>query len=211
MLLRRLRGQAGVMDLAAELGVPHSRIQTMLRQTALQLIVPHLDDIAAWARARSSGASDRSIAELSGVHHEIVALALDGWPTRGHHPTEGQVVMAYEAWVAGAPLAEVAALIHQSPSRFRQDLVDGASSLPVRMQARDLVTRFGWHPATVTRHRQERVLPPPDGRDGSTFWWWASTIQEWADRQVWHTCTACPISYLTETGLRGHMTRVHGR
>lgn len=209
MLARRLRGEVRVTALAAEEGVPHSRIQALLRQTALRLIVPHLEDIAAWNRARASGVSDEVIADLASTSPEVVALALDGWPPRDQPASRRQVVSAYEAWVRGAPLSEVATLLGTRPGRLKADLTHGASSLPSRMQTKDLADQFGWNAATVTRHRQEGVLPPPDGQDGPAFWWWKSTIDQWAADRGLHPCASCPALYTTATGLRGHVTREH--
>lgn len=209
MVLRRMRGEAGVMDLAAEQAVPHSRIQTMLRRTGMRLILPHLEEIAAWARAREGGLGDGAIAELAGTRPEVVSLALDGWPSRGRPLSDTQVVEAYTRWVSGAPMAEVANLLGSTPDRLRGDLADGRSSLPPRLQSRDLVARFGWNAATVTRNRQTGALPPPDGRDGLAYWWWTSTIDQWTRDREMHSCPSCSIVYPTETGLRGHLTRVH--
>lgn len=209
MLARRARGEVGVMALAAEEGMPHSRVQALLRQTALRMLIPHLEDIASWARARASGVTDDVIADLSRTTPEVVTLALDGWPTRGQPASGEQVVSAYEAWARGAPLAEVAAILGTLPGRLRADLADGTSSLPPRMHTKDLTAQFGWNAATVTRHRHEGVLPPPDGQDGPAYWWWTSTIDEWEARTELHPCGTCPAVYTTATGLRGHTTREH--
>lgn len=209
MLARRTRSEAGVMALAAEEGVPHSRVQALLRQTALRLIVPHLEDIASWNRARAGGVSDETIADLAGTSPEIVALALGGWPTRDQPASREQVVSAYEAWVTGAPLSEVANLLGALPGQLKADLTDGTSSLPSRLHTKDLADRFGWNVTTVTRHRQEGVLPPPDGQDGPAYWWWKSTIDQWEGARELHSCAWCPAVYVTATGLRGHTTREH--
>lgn len=209
MVSRRVRGQAGVMSLASEMDVPHSRVQAVLRRTALRLIVPYLNDIAAWALARAAGVGDAAIARLSGTRPEVVSLALDGWPTGDQRPTDSQVIAAYNQWMKGAPLAEVASILGRRPGRLRQDLADRTSSLPRRLQSRDLAARFGWNPATVTRNRQAGSLPPPDGRDGLAYWWWSSTIDGWAADREMHPCPSCNSTYPTKTGLRGHVTREH--
>lgn len=210
MVLRRMRGKVRIVDLAAELGVAHSQVQGLLHSTAMRLIVPHLDDVAAWARARAGGIGDESIAELARTSPEVIRLALDGWP--GHDPSasDAQVIEAYTQWIGGAPLAEVAAIIGTTPRRLGRELDDGKSSLPRRLQSLDLAERFGWNKATVTRHRRAGLLPSPDGRDGLSYWWWVATIEQWeSGRGGLHSCPSCRAQYLTETGLRGHITREH--
>lgn len=209
MVVRRMRGKVGVVEMAVEEGVPHSRIQAMLRQTAMELIVPRLEELAAWARARSGGVSDESIADLSGTEAEVLTLALDGWPARDRPSSEARVVEAYSLWTEGAHSREVATVLGTTPRRLRRDLADGTSSLPRRLEARDLADRFGWNHATVTRYRVDGLLPTPDGRDGVAYWWWAATIDHWAQDTGMHSCPSCRSRYLTETGLRGHVTREH--
>lgn len=208
MLIRRMHG-AGVMDLAAEEGIAHSRIQDLLRRTGLSLIVPHLDDIAVWQRARESGVTDEVIAGLSTTRPEVVSLALDGWPSRDQPASRAQVVDAYTAWVSGAPLAEVAGILDMTPARLRKDLAEGTNSLPRRLHTADLARQFGWNKSTVIRHRRRGLLPPPDGRDGVAYWWWETCIDEWTAERDMHECPSCEGIYLTANGLKGHITREH--
>lgn len=209
MVVRRVRGEVGVTALAAEGNVPHSRVQAILRRTTMELIVPRLRDIAAWARARANGFSDDAIADLSQVQPEVVALALDGWPSRDRPLSDDRVVQAYGQWMSGAPLGEVATILGRSPGRLQRELANGTSSLPQRLQTADLVARFGWHPSTVTRHRRGGKLPFPDGQDGARYWWWSSTIEEWAAGVEFHLCSGCHRPFLSRRGLRGHVTREH--
>lgn len=209
MILRRMRGNARVVDLSVELGVAHSQVQGLLHSTAMRLIVPHLDDVAAWARARQTGVGDNAVARLSATYPEVVALALDGWPARDRAPSESQVVEAYTWWMKGAPLAEVAGVLGMTPTRLRRDLADGTSSLPRRLRSSDLAARFGWNHSTFNRHRRAGLLPTADGRDGTRHWWWESAIDRWAAGREIHPCPSCGARYLTMTGLRGHVTREH--
>lgn len=211
MVIRRMRGEAGVMELAAEQGVPHSRVQNLLRRTALRLIVPHLDDIATWRQARASGVPDEVIADLASTQPEIVSLALDGWPSRDRRASSSQVITAYTAWVGGAPLTEVAGILKTTPARLRKDLVNGTSSLPRRLHTADVAVRFGWSKSTVIRHRRRGLLPPPDGIDGLANWWWGTTIETWMARREMHACPSCGGIYLTDNGLKGHITRAGER
>lgn len=209
MLLRRMRGKARIVDLSAELGVAHSQVQGLLYSTAIRLIVPHLDDVAAWARARETGVGDEAAAQLSGTFPEVVALALDGWPARERPASESQVVEAYTRWMGGAALAEVAGVLGMTPTRLRQSLATGSSALPRRLYSQDLRDRFGWNQSTVSRHRRAGLLPPSDGRDGTRCWWWESTIERWEAGREMYPCLECGARYLTVTGLRGHLTQVH--
>lgn len=209
MLLRRMRGKARIVDLSAELGVAHSQVQGLLYSTAMRLIVPHLDDVAAWARARQTGVGDEAVAQLSGTYPEVVALALDGWPARDQPVGESQVVEAYSRWMGGATLAEVAVVLGMTPTRLRQSLADGSSTLPRRLYISDVRDLFGWNHSTVSRHRRAGLLPPADGQDGTRCWWWESTIDQWAADREMHPCPSCGARYLTMTGLRGHLTQQH--
>lgn len=122
---------------------------------------------------------------------------------------EAQVIEAYTLWVNGAPVAQIATVLGTTPHRLQRDLKSGRSSLPHRLQTDDLVARFGWHPATVTRHRRAGLLPTPDGQDGPKYWWWKSTIEDWATGIELRACPTCHSAYPTQTGLRGHITREH--
>ncbi|MGW3548954.1 helix-turn-helix domain-containing protein [Janibacter hoylei] len=165
---------------------------------------------AAWARARTTGVPDGSIAALSGVLPEVVTLALDGWPPRrSRHSDEAAVISAYERWTAGEPLPAVARTLGITPTQLRRDLTRGSASLPRRLTATDIARRFGWNPSTAHRSHQAGLLPPPDGNEDSGAWWWEHTIEGWAAHRDMHPCPACEVIYPTSTGLRGHLTREH--
>ena len=155
---------------------------------------------AAWARARTTGVPDGSIAALSGVLPEVVTLALDGWPPRGHRRTdEAAVISAYERWTAGEPLPAVAQTLGITPTRLRHDLATGSAALPPRLSTADTSRRFGWDPSTGYRSYQVGLLPDPDGREGTRPWWWEHTIEGWAAHRDMHPLPC----------LRGHLPDVH--
>ena len=165
---------------------------------------------AAWARARTTGVPDGSIAALSGVLPEVVTLALDGWPPRRIRRTdEAAVISAYERWTAGEPLPAVAQTLGITPTRLRHDLATGSAAPPPRLSTADISHRFGWDPSTGYRSYQVGLLPAPDGREGTRPWWWEHTIEGWAAHRDMHPCPACEVIYPTSTGLRGHLTREH--
>lgn len=211
-VVRRARGQARLVDLASERGVSHSQVQDMLHRTALHLIVPHLGDVAAWARARSTGVADAGIAELSCTFPEVVALALDGWPnTRAVHVDGTKVIEAHRCWLAGGSRADVAAVLGLSAARLIRQLRSGESELlPRRLTSADLRERYGWPQPTLSLYRRKGLLPPADGKDGSREWWWPATIGAWECAIELHWCYRCSHAFLSAVGLRKHTTTSHG-
>lgn len=146
------------------------------------------------------GDTRRLIAALSGVLPEVVTLALDGWPPRGHRRTdEAAVISAYERWTAGEPLPAVAQTLGITPTRLRHDLATGSAALPPRLSTADTSRRFGWDPSTGYRSYQVGLLPAPDGREGTRPWWWEHTIEGWAAHRDMHPLPC----------LRGHLPDVH--
>lgn len=209
MLTRRVRGQTTVGVLAREYQVAHSRVQAWLRDTSLRLIVPRLDDVAAWTQARTGGIADEAIAVLSGTRAEVVALALDGWPP-SRAATEDAIVEASRLWRAGAPRTSVAQALGVGRERLVQQLRTGESVLtPRRLYRADLITKFGWDPSSVGRYRRQGILPVADGRDGNRSWWWEPTITRWEARQNLLWCPSCQRSFVGKRGLNTHNTKCH--
>lgn len=162
LVRRRVQGVA-LSQLAREHEVAHSQVQGWLQHTGLQLLLPHLGDVASWARARTSGVTDGDVAALAGVAPELIALALDGWPEPVRTSTD-QVEEAYRQWRAGAPRAQVAMALGIPRDRLLTEMRAGQVVLrPKRLWRRDLVARFGWTQANVDRYRRQELLPPPDG------------------------------------------------
>lgn len=210
LLLRRWAcGEARITDLARELGVPHSRVQALLTDTALRLIAPHLEDLSRWVRARGSGVSDESIAALSGTSPVVVSLALDGWSATAALDDEA-IAEAYRRWQAGAPRVEVANALGVPPRRLINQLQAGVTVLqPRRLVANDLRERFGWTWSAQSLYRRKGVLPAADGVDGARFWWWETTINQWERQRELHWCRPCGHAFVTTAGLKEHTTRVH--
>lgn len=212
--MRRLErwaaGQARITDLARELEVPHSRVQAQLTDTALRLIAPHLEDLPRWVRARGSGVGDASIAELSGTSAIVVVLALDGW-TATAGPDDEAIAEAYRRWRAGAPRAEVARALGIPLPRLTKQLRSGEGVLePRRLVARDLRARFGWTTSAQSLYVRKGLLPTADGVDGTSRWWWESTIDGWEQVAELHWCRRCRHAFISVVGLKEHRTRLHG-
>lgn len=192
--------------------MPHSRIQTMLTSTALQLIAPHLEDLPRWAQARAAGIDDRAIADLSGTASGVVSLAIDGWPrTRAKFASPESAVEAHRCWRAGGSRAEVAQTLGIPVVRLTKQLRSGESELlPHRLMSTDLRDRYGWTSSVVSLYRRKGVLPAADGRDGQRDWWWEETVEIWeAEHALWW-CRPCSHAFVTKVGLKEHRTRVHG-
>lgn len=211
MLERWASGDSRIVELARELDVPHSRVQTMLTNTVLQLIASHLEDLPRWVQARAAGVEDDVIAELSCVTPTVVSLALDGWPrARAKHASPQSAVEAHRCWRAGGSRAEVAQALGIRVERLIKQLRSGESGLlPHRLMSTDLRERFGWTPSAVSLYRRKGVLPAPGGRDGQRDWWWEASIDEWeAERELWW-CGPCRHAFVTPIGLEEHRTRMH--
>lgn len=210
-LVRRMSGRDRLVDLAAEHGMAHSQMQDVLHRTALRLIVPHLDDIAAWDQARRTSITDTAIAELSDTLPQVVALALDGWPSASKAVVdEMRVVEAHRCWRAGGSRADVAAVLGIPADRLIRQLKSGESELlPHRLTSYDLGKRYGWTPSATGMYRRKGVLTPPDGRDGSRDWWWEPAIEAWERESELHWCGFCHHAFISPIGLRAHRTRVH--
>lgn len=209
-LVRRVRGQARLVDLAAERGVAHSQMQDMLHRAALQLIVPLLDDVAAWRQARRTGVSDVSIAQLSATLPEVVTLALDGWPSGSDAVDEARVIEAHRCWRAGGSRADVAAVLGIPAGRLIRQLNSGESELlPRRLSSADLRQRYGWTPSATGLYRRKGVLPDADGRDGGRDWWWQETIEAWEQQRELLWCGDCHHAFISPSGLNEHRTRMH--
>lgn len=210
MLERWAAGQARITDLARQLAVPHSRVQAQLTDTALRLIAPHLEDLSRWVRARGSGVGDASIAALSGTSAIVVALALDGRPATAG-PGGEVIAEAYRHWRGGAPRAEVARALGIPLPRLTKQLRSGESVLePRRLVARDLRERFGWTTSAQSLYIRKGLLPTADGVDGTSRWWWESSIDEWERQHELHWCRRCRHAFVTTVGLKEHGTRIHG-
>ncbi|WP_277454094.1 hypothetical protein [Janibacter sp. DB-40] len=183
----------------------------MLHRAALRLIIPHLDDVAAWRRARKTGVSDEAIARLSDTLPEVVTLALDGWPAPGDPGLdESRVVAAHRCWRAGGSRAEVAAALGIPADRLIRQLKSGESDLlPHRLTTSDLRKRYGWSPSATGLYRRKGVLPPTDGRDGTRGWWWQESIDSWGRQRELLWCDACHHAFISPSGLGEHRTRMH--
>lgn len=196
-------------ELAAERNVTHSAVQSLLTDTMLRLLAPVVEDVDRWDQARRSGISDESIAALAGIPPVVVTLALDGWPSSSSSPPE-RVIAAHAAWAQGAPRHEVAAALGVPPERLIRGLINGDYVLtPARLTSVDLRSRFGWTPSAIALYRRKRWLPTPDGRDGTIWWWWQSTIDRWQAGRTLHWCDQCGQAFMATKGLAGHLTQVH--
>lgn len=58
----------------------------------------------------------------------------------------------------------------------RSDAVAGVTNPPARWRYADIAAYRGVAPRTAITYNARGLLPPPDGHDG-TPWWWATTIQ----------------------------------
>lgn len=202
MLQPWARGETRIVDLARSEGITHSRVQAMLKDTALRLIAPHLEDLPRWEQARSTGLSPEVIARLSNTVPEVVELALDGWPARRNWTTSGDdVAEAHRRWRAGAPLLEVAEALGATEYALTQTLRSGESALtPRRLETGDLRSRFGWTASAVSLYRRRRVLPAPDGHEKKSPWWWESSIDTWAEEHDLLRCSECQRVFLSRRG-----------
>lgn len=211
MLQRWARGETRIVDLTRDEGITHSRVQAMLKDAALRLIAPHLEDLPRWEQARSTGVSPEVIAHLSNTVPEVVDLALDGWPARRNWTTSGDdVAEAHRRWRAGASLLDVAEALGVSEYALTQTLRSGESALtPRRLETADLRSRFGWTPSAVSLYRRRRVLPAPDGHEKKSAWWWESTLDSWAAERDLLWCQQCRRAFMSRRGLTGHRTQVH--
>ena len=52
----------------------------------------------------------------------------------------------------------------------------------VRMQwtSRQVAEYLGVARDTVNTYRHRGYMPPPDGKLGTSYWWWSDTITAWA-------------------------------
>ena len=48
-----------------------------------------------------------------------------------------------------------------------------------QLSVEDVAQRLSVQPSTVRAYLARQQMPEPDGRIGSTPWWWAKTIEQW--------------------------------
>lgn len=207
LFYRRAAGER-LADLGRDVGEPHGRVQQILRHTGVRLLAPHLEQIPAWKKAHDHGASYTLIGRAFDVPPDLVRVALEGWPAPLRHSSE-QMLAATKAWTNGAEVHDIAVALGIGPARLAGDINAGRVVLgPPRWRTMDVARRLGWAGSVVSKRRNEGLLPPPDGRDG-TSWWWAATIEQHITVRGWPWCTLCSRAFIEARGLRAHLTRCH--
>lgn len=204
---RRASGER-LADLSRSLGEHHERVQQILRQTGLRLLTPHLEQIPHWRRAIDHGASYALVGRAFDVPPDLVRVAFEGWPAPLRHSPE-QMLAATNAWTRGKEIPDIALVMGVEPSRLAADIRAGRVVLGApRWRTMEVARRLGWASFVLGQHRKEGLLPEPDGRD-RTPWWWAATIEEHITLSGWIWCTLCPRAFIEARGLRVHLTRCH--
>lgn len=207
LFLRRAAGER-LADISRDVDEHHGRVQQIVRQTGLRLLVPHLEQIPDWRRAIDRGANYALVGRAFDVPASLVRVALEGWPEPLRRSAE-EMLAATQAWADGAEIPTIATGLGMEPARLAADVRAGRVILGApRWRSMDVARRLGWASYVLIERRKEGHLPDPDGRD-RTPWWWASTIEQHIARSGWTWCTLCPRAFIEVRGLRSHLTRCH--